>query len=132
VPGGGGSWGGSWLAVPTQSKYPEAAAALAKFLTSATSQVAAFKAQGPLPTALEALNDADFQAYTNPYFNNAPTGKIFGESVKAIKPLNLGPTHADVKEKAMEPAMQAYEKGQLSYEAAWAQFLKDVPLQGAF
>jgi cellobiose transport system substrate-binding protein len=132
VPGGGGSWGGSWLAVPTQSKYPEAAAALAKFLTSATSQVAAFKAQGPLPTALEALNDADFQAYTNPYFNNAPTGKIFGESVKAIKPLNLGPKHADVKEKAMEPAMQAYEKGQLSYEAAWAQFLKDVPLQGAF
>jgi cellobiose transport system substrate-binding protein len=132
VPGGGGSWGGSWLAVPTQSKYPEAAAALAKFLTNATSQVAAFKKSGPLPTNLEALANPDFQAYTNAYFSNAPTGKIFGESVKNIKPLNLGPKHADVKEQAMEPAMQAYEKGQLTYDQAWAKFLNDVPIKGAF
>ncbi len=43
VPGGGGNWGGSWLAVPTQSKYPAEAAELAEFLTNADSQVAAFK-----------------------------------------------------------------------------------------
>ncbi len=81
VPGGGGNWGGSWLAVPTQSKWPTHAADLAKFLTSAEGQVAAFVAKGPLPTNLTALQDPQFQAYQNAYFNNAPTGKIFGESV---------------------------------------------------
>ena len=33
IPGGGGNWGGSWLAVPTQSKYPAAAAKLAETVT---------------------------------------------------------------------------------------------------
>jgi cellobiose transport system substrate-binding protein len=118
--------------VPTQSKYPEEAAKLAAFLTNASSQVAAFKLKGPLPTNLQALQNPDFQSYTNAYFNNAPTGKIFGGSVANIKPLSLGPRHGDVKEKAFEPALQSYEQGKASKDAAWAQFLKDVPLQGSY
>jgi len=132
VPGGGGNWGGSWLSVPVQSKYPEEAAKLAAFLTNADSQVAAFKAKGPLPTALTALQNSDFQAYQNAYFNNAPTGKIFGETVSKIKPLVLGPKHNSVKEKALEPALQAFEQGKVSEADAWKQFLTDVPLQGAY
>jgi len=132
VPGGSGNWGGSWLSVPSQSKYPEEAAKLAAFLTNATSQVAAFKLKGPLPTNLQALQNPDFQSYTNAYFNNAPTGKIFGGSVANIKPLSLGPRHGDVKEKAFEPALQSYEQGKATKDAAWAQFLKDVPLQGSY
>jgi cellobiose transport system substrate-binding protein len=132
VPGGSGNWGGSWLSVPTQSKYPKEAAELAAFLTNSAGQIAAFKAKGPLPTNLAALQDPAFQAYTNEYFNNAPTGKIFGSSVANIKPLNLGPKHGDVKEKALEPALQAYEQGKISATAAWEQFLKDVPLQGSY
>jgi cellobiose transport system substrate-binding protein len=132
VPGGGGNWGGSWLAVPTQSKYPTQAADLAKFLTSAEGQVAAFVAKGPLPTNLTALQNPQFQNYQNAYFNNAPTGKIFGGSVAGIKPLILGPKHAAVKEKALEPALQALEQGKISEPDAWAQFLKDVPIQGAY
>jgi cellobiose transport system substrate-binding protein len=132
VPNGGGNWGGSWLAVPTQSKYPAAAAALAKFLTSADSQIAAFVAKGPLPTNLSALQDPKLAAYQSAYFNNAPTGKIFGETVSKIKPLVLGPKYASVREQAMEPALQAFEQGKISADAAWAQFLKDVPIQGAY
>ena len=59
VPGGAGNWGGSWLCVPTPSKYPKEAAELAKFLTNAQSQVAAFKLKGPLPTNLTALKNPD-------------------------------------------------------------------------
>jgi cellobiose transport system substrate-binding protein len=132
VPGGAGNWGGSWLAVPEQSKYPEEAAKLAEFLTNATSQVEAFKLKGPLPTNLEALQNPDFVAYTNPYFNNAPTGKIFGESVSKIQPLSYGPKHQAVKENAMDPALRAYESGQISATEAWDQFQKDAPVQGAF
>ncbi len=35
MPGGGGNWGGSFLAVPKQSKHPKEAAELVEFLTSA-------------------------------------------------------------------------------------------------
>jgi len=132
VPGGGGNWGGSWLSVPTQSKYPEAAAKLAEFLTNASSQVAAFKLKGPLPTNLTALQNPDFQAYQNAYFNNAPTGKIFGVSVAGIKPLTLGPKHGAVKERALEPALQSYEGGQVDAATAWKNFLDAVPSQGAY
>jgi cellobiose transport system substrate-binding protein len=132
VPGGSGNWGGSWLGVPKQSKYPEEAAKLADFLTNATSQVAAFKKSGPLPTNLQALASPDFTGYTNEYFNNAPTGQIFGESVKNIQPVHLGPKHGNAKERAFESALNALQAGQLSKEKAWEQFLTDLPNQAAY
>jgi len=132
VPGGSGNWGGSWLGVPAQSKYPAEAAKLADFLTNATSQVAAFKKSGPLPTNTTALASADFTSYTNPYFNNAPTAKVFGDAVKNIQPVHLGPKHGAVKERAFESALNALMAGQLSADAAWEKFLNDVPSQGAF
>jgi cellobiose transport system substrate-binding protein len=132
VPGGSGNWGGSWLGVPAQTKYPEEAAKLAMFLTNGSSQVAAFKKSGPLPTETTALQDPAFTGYTDAYFNNAPTGKIFGESVKNIQPVHLGPKHAAVKERAFEGGLNALQAGQLSADAAWQQFLNDVPVQGAF
>jgi len=131
VPGGGGNWGGSWLAVPTQSKWKKEAAALADFLTNAQSQVTAFKKSGPLPTELQALQDPAFTGYTNAYFNNAPTGKIFGETAKTIQPVHLGPRHAAVKEQAFESALNALQAGQLSKDEAWQKFLQDVPIRGA-
>ena len=118
--------------MPTQSKYPAEAAKLAAFLTNGDSQVAAFKLKGPLPTQLTALQNPDFQGFQNPYFNNAPTGKIFGETVAKIKPLVLGPKHNSVKERALEPQLQALEQGKISEAEAWKQFLNDVPIQGAY
>jgi cellobiose transport system substrate-binding protein len=131
LPGGAGNWGGSWLAVPAQTDYPEEAAKLAAFLTNASSQVAAFKLKGPLPTNISALENPDFTGFKNPYFSDAPTGAIFGESVKNIKPVHLGPKHASVKERALEPALQAYEGGQASAAEAWSQFLSNIPAQGS-
>jgi cellobiose transport system substrate-binding protein len=132
VPGGGGNWGGSWLAVPTTSDYPAEAAKLADFLTNAQSQIAAFKLKGPLPTNKTALASPDFTGYTNAYFNNAPTAKTFGEAITKIQPLHLGPKHGAVKERAFEGAINALQAGQLNKDQAWAQFLADVPVQGAY
>jgi cellobiose transport system substrate-binding protein len=132
VPGGGGNWGGSFLAVPTQSKHPKEAAELAAFLTNADSQVAAFKAKGPLPSNLKALDNPDFKAYKNPYFSDAPVGAIFGAGAKTLKPVTLGPKHQAVKERAFEPQLQAYEAGQITAQAAWDNAIKDAKTQGEF
>jgi cellobiose transport system substrate-binding protein len=132
VPGGGGNWGGSFLAVPSMSKHPKEAAELAAFLTNAESQVAAFKAKGPLPSNLKALDDPGFKSFKNPYFSDAPVGAIFGAGVKTLKPIVMGPKHAAVKERAFEPQLQAFEAGQITKEKAWEQAIKDAKTQGAF
>src|SRR6185369_11184089 len=67
VPGGGGNWGGSFLTVPKQSCQP-------KLLKSKA--VLAFK---------------------NPFFSNAPVGKIFGTSAMKLKPQILGPHQGDIQ-----------------------------------
>lgn len=126
VPGGGGNWGGSWLAVPKQSKHPKEAYELAKFLTSPQSHVAAFKEAGPLPSSPQALDDPAFLALKNTYFSNAPVGQIFGSGAKSLKPMVLGPKHQAVKERAFEPAMQAVEQGKLTPDKAWAQALRNA------
>ncbi|GAA1775427.1 extracellular solute-binding protein [Luedemannella helvata] len=129
VPGGGGNWGGSWLSVPTQSKNPKEAAELAAFLTNADSQVAAFKAKGPLPSNLKALDNPDFQAYKNPYFSDAPVGAIFGAGAKTLQPVYLGPKHAAIKERAFEPALQSIEQGKVAPDKAWTTALAEAEKQ---
>src|SRR3569833_3784536 len=98
VPGGGGSWGGSWLAVPTQSKHPKEAADLVKFLTSPQGQVGAFKVAINLPSSPQALNDASVKAFTNPYFNDAPVGQIYGPAAINLKPVYLGADNQEVRQ----------------------------------
>lgn len=126
VPGGGGNWGGSWLAVPAQSKHPKEAYELAKFLTSPDGQIGAFKEAGPLPSSPKALDDPAFLALTNDYFSNAPVGQIFGAGAKSLKPVVLGPKHQAVKERAFEPAIQAVEQGKLTPDKGWEQALKSA------
>ena len=132
VPGGGGNWGGSWLAVPIQSRFPAEAAKLAEFLTSASSQVAACLKSGTAPTSKRAIGDSQLRNVIDPYFNNAPRGRIFAESVAALEPFTLGPKYVDIKERAFERALHSYETDALTAPDAWAQFLRDVQIFGRY
>jgi cellobiose transport system substrate-binding protein len=125
VPGGGGNWGGSFLAVPTQSKHPQEAADLAKFLTSPESQAAAFKAKNTFPSSPTAMNDPAVQALTSEYFNNAPVGKIFSKGAQSLKPVYLGPEHQPVREK-VDDDLRAVEQGKLSADEAWQRAIADA------
>jgi cellobiose transport system substrate-binding protein len=125
VPGGGGSWGGSWLAVPAQSKHPKEAAELVKFLTSPQGQIGAFKAANNLPSSPQALNSPDVQAFTNPYFNNAPVGKIYAPAAMNLKPVYLGADNQEVRQ-AVESDLRAIAQGKLSAANGWSKALADA------
>jgi cellobiose transport system substrate-binding protein len=114
VPGNGAVRGGSFLAVPTQSKHQKEAAELVKFLTSPEGQMAAFKAANNFPSSPKAIDDPAVRNYTNAYFNDAPVGKIFGASVKALKPVYLGPGNNPVNDRVTN-ALTALEQGKLSH-----------------
>jgi cellobiose transport system substrate-binding protein len=118
APGQGGNWGGSFLAVPAQSKHKAEAADLAKFLTSPESQLTVFKQVNNLPSSPNAYANPDFQAFRNAYFNNAPVGQIFGASAQALKPVYLGVKNAAVRA-AVENALRSVEQGKRTPDQAW-------------
>lgn len=125
VPGGGGNWGGSFLAVPRQSDHPREAYELAKFLTAPAAEAYVFKQTGNLPSQPALLRSKAVQAFRNPFFNNAPVGKFFATSALKLKPQVLGPHQGDIQT-AVGNALQRVEQRKQSPSASWQQFLKDV------
>jgi cellobiose transport system substrate-binding protein len=129
-PGGGGNWGGSYLTVPTQSKHPEEAKALADWLTAPEQQIKAFKAKGTFPSQNEALEDPALTGETNEFFNDAPTGEILANRAEAVEFLPYkGPRYADINT-AFQQAIQRVDEGQQSPAEAWQGFLADVDRLG--
>ncbi|MEV4544989.1 cellobiose-binding protein [Micromonospora echinaurantiaca] len=118
VPGNGGNWGGSYLAVPKQSKHQAEAIELAKFLTSAKGQIGAFKAKGPLPSSPQALEDPAITGATNAYFSGAPVGQIFAAGAKNLKPVYMGPKNQAVRTE-VENAVRTVELGQRNPDQGW-------------
>ena len=125
VPGSGGSWGGSYLGDPKQSKNAEVAYELVKFLTSPASEAYVFKQTGNLPSIPSLYNTAAIANFKNPFFNNAPVGKIFTTSAKKLKPQITGPHQGDIQT-AVSQAIQRVEQGKQTPDQSWKQFLKDV------
>ena len=125
VPGGGGNWGGSFLTVPKQGSHPKEAYDLAKYLTSPASETYIFKQTGNLPSQPKLLKSKAVLAFKNPFFSNAPVGKIFGTSAMKLKPQVLGPHQGDIPT-ASSNAIQRVEPHKQSPEKSWKQFLKDV------
>jgi cellobiose transport system substrate-binding protein len=111
-PGGGGNWGGSYLTVPTQSKHPKEAAALAAWLTAPAQQIKAFQATGNFPSQVKALTDPALLTKTDDYFGGVKTGELFAEQAqKVAKPQYKGPGDGQIQENAAAPALQAVEQG---------------------
>jgi len=125
TPGTGGNWGGSYLAVPKQSKHAAEAADLVKFLTSPKAESYVFKQTGNLPSQPALLKGAAVTNFKNPFFNNAPVGKIFANSALRLLPQVIGPHQGDIQN-ASSNAIQRVEQKKQTPAKSWAQFLKDV------
>ena len=95
---GASNWGGSFLGVPKDGKNVEAAKDLAEWLTAPEQQVKTFVEAAHFPSSPQAAADPAVVDATNEYFNNAPTGKIFGESAEAIKRTPIGPYDTQIQE----------------------------------
>jgi cellobiose transport system substrate-binding protein len=63
--------------------------------------------------------------FKNPFFSDAPAGKIFSESVKSLKPQVLGPHAGDIGN-AIGNALQSVEQGKAAPDEAWSKALADV------
>jgi len=125
VPGGGGNWGGSFLAVPTASKNQDLAIELVDFLTSADGQMGAFEAVGNLPSNPTLYDTPALKDATNEYFNDAPVGQLFVAGASSLTPVYLGAKNQPVRD-AVENAMRSVENGEKSSEDGWNTAVSDA------
>ncbi|WP_406193691.1 extracellular solute-binding protein [Kitasatospora sp. NBC_01560] len=115
-PGRTGNWGGSYLTVPKTAKHPKEAAELIKWLTAKEQQQTLFTKQGSFPSSTGA--QAAIKDVADPYFNNAPIGRIFSESAAAMPAQVLG-VDDGVIGKAFTDALGEVERTGTAPDAAW-------------
>jgi cellobiose transport system substrate-binding protein len=125
IPGGGGNWGGSYLTLPEQGKNTAKAFELIKWLTAPEQQAKVFRSKGNFPSTSTLYSDPVITDFTNPFFNNAPVGKIFSESVQKMKAQYLGPKAGDINT-AIINGLTRIEEGKQKPDQAWRQSLSEV------
>jgi cellobiose transport system substrate-binding protein len=123
VPGGSGNWGGSFLGVPSSSDNQELAVELVQFLTSAEGQLAAFEAEGNLPSNPTLYDTPELQAATNEYFNDAPVGQLFVAGARQLQPVYLGAKNQVVRD-AVENVLRGVEGGSVTPDEGWRQAIE--------
>ncbi|MET9346426.1 ABC transporter substrate-binding protein [Streptomyces termitum] len=123
LPGGAGNWGGAYLAVPRAAKHKKEAYELVKWLTAPEQQAKVFTAQGNFPSATAAI--AEVAGTTDPYFNGAPIGKIFGEAAKAAPVQVLGVHDQNISQQITNALSEVERKG-LAPDKAWENAKKGV------
>jgi cellobiose transport system substrate-binding protein len=117
LPGGaGGNWGGAYLGIPQASKHKDEAAKLIAWLTAPEQQAKVFRAVGNFPSTTDGI--ASVADATDPYFDNAPIGKIFSESAKNAPVQILGPEDGVIKN-AMVQALLSVETTGATPDEAW-------------
>jgi cellobiose transport system substrate-binding protein len=125
-PGGGGNWGGSFLTVPSAGAHPAEAKQLAAWLTAPEQQTKAFVTAGTFPSQIEAQGSAAIQGYANPFFNNAPVGKIFTERARSIVGAPYkGPYYFAIRDE-VNNALTAVDVGTSGPEIAWNNAVQTV------
>lgn len=112
-PGGAANWGGSFLTVPTTSKHPKEAAALAAWLTDAKQEVATFQAAGAFPSVVTAQSDPGVtgQSDLTKFFNNAPVGTILASRAANVVAQFKGPDDSVIQEQVFGPSIKELDSG---------------------
>jgi len=125
VPVGSGNWGGSYLAIPKRAKNAQAAWNYIAEMQSPEGQLNNFLSKGNLPTTPSVYTDPKLLGRTDPFFSDAPIGKIYTESVVNIKPFYIGPDDATIGSELLN-AVISVEQGKLAPDKAWNTALKNV------
>ncbi|GAA4473055.1 ABC transporter substrate-binding protein [Phytohabitans houttuyneae] len=125
IPGGSGNWGGSYLAIPKRAKNPKAAWDYIAEMQSPEGQLENFLSKGNLPTTPSVYTDPRLVGKTDPFFSDAPVGKIYTESVLGVKPFYIGPDDATIGSELIN-AIISVEQGKLPPGKAWDTALVNV------
>lgn len=122
LPGKGGSWGGSFYAIPAQASEEQQAVAW-EFLTwllDPAQQKRIFEATGSLPAQPALYTEDPIASYSLDFFNGAPVGQILAGSVTELPVApSYGAKNATV-EATLRAVIAEVEQGNVPAADAWA------------
>ena len=90
IPGGGGNQGGTQLTIPASAKNKQAAWDFITWYLAPEQQLKVFKTYGLFPSTPKLYDDPAITEFKDPFFNNAPVGKIYSTGIKKLKPIFEG------------------------------------------
>ena len=90
IPGGGGNQGGSQLTIPKGAKNKQEAWNFITWYLAPAQQLKAFQTYGLFPSTPSLYTNPELVGYKDPFFNNAPVGKIYVDGVRKLKPIFEG------------------------------------------
>lgn len=125
VPENAGNAGGSQLTIPAKSDNPEEAYDFITWLLAPDQQLELFQTNGNFPSTPALYDTPEIADFTSDFFNGAPVGKIYTESVETLKPIYEGPQQR-VIDSAFVSTMDQVEAGEIPAEGAWEVALKNV------
>jgi cellobiose transport system substrate-binding protein len=125
IPGDGGNWGGSYLAIPAASENKEAAYELITWLTAPEQQVKMWTDSQHFPSSSTAAEDPAISSATDAYFFDAPIGEIFGASAADLPIATLGPKDGVIKDTISAGLNRVDQQGE-SPDEAWQQTMDEI------
>ncbi|GIJ51420.1 ABC transporter substrate-binding protein [Virgisporangium aliadipatigenens] len=125
IPGGSGNWGGSYLAIPKRAKNPTAAWNYINEMQSPNAQLEHFLTSGALPSTPSVYADPKLTSRSEPFFSNAPIGKIYTDSVTGLKPFYIGPDDGPIGTEFLN-VLVSVEQGKVPPDKAWSTALANV------
>jgi cellobiose transport system substrate-binding protein len=118
VPGVGGNWGGSVIAIPARAKNKEAAWQYIETMLSPEGQTEHFADTGTFPAAKTALESSEVEGYTDPFFGDSAIGKTMSESVLNFTSVYNGPDTGAIGS-ALLNALVDMQAGNVKPADAW-------------
>lgn len=125
MPGGGGNQGGTQLGIPSYAQNKQAAYDFLTWYLAPAQELKVFKTYGLFPAASVLYKDPALTGYTDPFFNNAPVGKIYAEGVQTLKPIFEGKLQRAI-DTAIGAGLGRVAAKKMTAEKSWAQVLSDL------
>lgn len=119
VPGVGGNWGGSVIAIPARAKNPEAAWQYIETMLSPEAQTEHFAETGTFPAAKGALESDEVVSYTDPFYGDSQIGKVISDSVLQFNAFYNGPDTSAIGA-ALLNTLVDMEAGNVAPADAWS------------
>ena len=125
IPGGGGNQGGTQLTIPASAKNKQAAWDFMTWYLAPEQQLKVFKIYGLFPSTPALYSDPAVLDDKDPFFNNAPVGKIYSTGVKKLKPIFEGKLNRAI-DQAFGAGLGRVASKKEKPEAAWASTLAAI------
>ena len=122
-----GNWGGSYVAIPKETKHSEETYKFAKWLVSPENQLKSFVENGLFPSAPSVYEMEEFKENSDEYFGGQNTAEVFAEAAQDIPAVYKGPKYVTVNNEVLTALQNVRDGGDPEEEwDAAVKRIKDV------